>query len=188
MRPRIILTVWTLVVAGAALALAQEAAPPTVDLKPEPQPTPADALNALPLPSPSPALPELSRLDEAFKKTSIGKDADEFRQRVEIRKLQNRVATEETVMSARRAAEQSTTDLQKRERLRDYYDVYYGKMRRLASDEETRKALDELKETHVKLLEQPRVRPIPGASLPPVPKKDKTSKQKKSRFGRTTGS
>ena len=95
---------------------------------------------------------------------------------------------EEPVVVARQAADQSTTDLQKRERLRAYYEVYYGRMRSLASDDGTRKALDDMKATHVKSLEQPRVRPIPGASLPPVPKKDKTSKPKKSRFGRTTGS
>jgi hypothetical protein len=188
MRPIIALTVWTLALASAGRALTQDAAPPTVDLKVEPQSTPADALDSAPLSSPSPDVPELSRLDEAFKKSSIGKAADEFRQRVEIRKLQNRVAMEEPVMAARRAADQSTTDLQKRERLREYYDIYYGRMRRLASDDETRKALDDLKATHVKLLEQPRVRPIPGASLPPVPKKEKASKAKKSRFGRTTGS
>jgi len=188
MRSKIALIVWTLSLAAAAFALAQDAAPPTVDLKAQPESTPAETSDSAPLPSSSPELPELSRLDEAFKRSSIGKAADEFRQRVEIRKLQNRVATDESVMEARRAADQSTTDLQKRERLREYYDIYYGKMRRLASDEETRKALDDLKATHVKLLEQPRVRPIPGASLPPVPKKDKTSKPKKSRFGRTTGS
>ena len=175
--------------AAALLALAQDAAPPTVDLKTQPDVTPPpDMSDSAPLPSPAPDVPELSRLDEAFKRTSIGKAADESRQRVEIRKLQNRVAMEEPVVVARQAADQSTTDLQKRERLRAYYEVYYGRMRSLASDDGTRKALDDMKATHVKSLEQPRVRPIPGASLPPVPKKDKTSKPKKSRFGRTTGS
>jgi hypothetical protein len=174
--------------AAASFSTAQDAAPPTVDLKAQPESTPLDLPDATPLPSASPELPELSRLDEAFKRSSIGKAADESRQHVEIRKLQNRVAMDESVVEARRAAEQSTTDLQKRERLREYYDIYYGKMRKLATDEETRKALDDLKETHVKLLEQPRVRPVPGATLPPVPKKDKGTKQKKSRFGRSTGS
>ena len=183
-----VITITTVFLAAGVLALAQEAAPPTVDLKTQPEPTPMGAPTAEPLPSVSPELPELSRLDEAFKRTSIGKAADEFRQRVEIRKLQNRVGTEESVVAARRVADQSSTDLEKRERLREYYDIYYGKMRRLASDEETRKALDDLKAMHVKLLDQPKVRPIPGASLPPVPKKDKSTKPKKSRFGRTTGS
>jgi hypothetical protein len=174
--------------AVAGVAIAQDAAPPNVDLKSLPEPTPLDLPASAPLPSAAPDLPDLSRLDEAFKQSSIGKAADESRQRLEIRKLQNRVSMEESVITARRAADQTTTDLEKRERLRDYYELYYGKMRKLAPDEETRKALDDLKATHVKLLEQPRVRPIPGASLPPVPKKDKSTKPKKSRFGRTTGS
>ena len=175
--------------AALALALtpflgAQVAAPSSVDL---PEPSPAERATPPPLPSTSPDVLELSKLDEAFKRTSIGKTGDEFRQRVEIRKLQNRVSNDEDIMAARRWAEATSTDLQKRERLREYYDLYYGRMRRLASDEETRKALDDLKAGHVKLLEQPRVRPIPGQPLPPVPKKDKTTKSKKSRFGRSTG-
>ena len=166
---------------------AQVAAPPTVELPlPVEEQSAEQAAPAAALPSLSPDVPELSRLDEAFKRTSIGKAADEFRRRVEIRKLQNRVSVDEDVMAAKRVAEAARTDLEKRERLRSYYDLYYGRMRRLASDEETRKALDDLKATHVKLLDQPRVRPIPGEPLPPVPKKDKTNKPKKTRFGRTS--
>ena len=165
--------------------LAQDAAQPSVDLPALPESQPAERATPAPLPSPSPDVPELSRLDEAFKRTSIGKAADEFRQRVEIRKLQNRVTNDEEIAAARRSAEAARTDLEKRERLRDYYDLYYGKMRRLASDDDTRKALDDVKATHVKLLQQPRVRPVPGEPLPPVPKKDKTAKPKKSRFGST---
>jgi hypothetical protein len=167
---------------------AQEAAAPKVDLPKEPElPAIESTAPAAPL-APSPDVPELSQLDEAFKRTSIGKAADEFRQRVEIRKLQNQVSNDESINAARSYAEAASTDLEKRERLRDYYELYYGKMRRMASSDETRKALDELKEAHVKLLAQPRVRPVPGASVPPVPKKDKTEKAKKSRFGRTKGS
>lgn len=163
----------------------QDAATPKVDLRNEPELPTLDATEpARPL-APAPDVPELSQLDEAFKRTSIGKAADEFRQRVEIRKLQNRVINDEDIVGAKRYAEAASTDLEKRDRLREYYDLYYGRMRRLASTDETRKALDELKEAHVKLLVQPRVRPVPGASLPPVPKKDKTEKAKKSRFGRT---
>ncbi|HEY2123972.1 MAG TPA: hypothetical protein VGG94_00800 [Chthoniobacterales bacterium] len=168
----------------APLLGAQVAAPPSVDL---PEPSPAERAAPPPLPSIAPDVPELSQLDEAFKRTSIGKAGDEFRQRVEIRRLQNRVGNDEDIIAAKRLAEAATTDLQKRERLREYYDLYYGRMRQFASSEETRKALDELKATHVNLLAQPRVRPIAGQPLPPVAKKDKSAKPKKSRFGRTTG-
>jgi hypothetical protein len=172
---------------GFALApvlCAQIAAPASVDL---PEPSPAKRATPPALPLTAPELPELSKLDEAFNRTSIGKTGDEFRQRVEIRRLQNRVGNDEDIVTAKHWAEAATTDLQKRERLREYYDLYYGRMRRLASGEETRKALDDLKASHVKLLEQPRVRPIPGQPLPKVSKKDKTDKPKKSRFGRTSG-
>ncbi len=174
----------TVVLALLSSLHAQVAAPPTVELPLPGEALPAEQATPAALPSPSPDVPELSRLDEAFKRTSLGKAGDEFRQRVEIRKLQNRVSNDEDVLAAKREAAAARTDLEKRERLRSYYDLYYWKMGRLASDAETRKALDEMKATHVKLLEQPRVRPIPGQPLPPVPKKDKSEKIKKSRFGR----
>jgi hypothetical protein len=170
--------------AGGNRSNAQDAAPPAVDFHPPPTLPPEE--HVAPARVPSPDVPELSRLDEAFRHTSIGKAADEVRERVEIRKLQNRVSQEEEVVAAKQVAESSTTDLEKRERLRSYYDLYYGKMRRLASDDNTRKALDDLKESHVKLLDQPRVRPVPGSSPPRVPPEEKKPKTKKSRFGRTT--
>ena len=133
-------------------------------------------------------MPELSRLDEAFKKTSIGKEADENRQRVEIRQLQNRVVNDPTVVEAKHYADVARTDLGKRERLRDYYNIYYDELRRLASSEETKKMVDDMRAEHLKLLGQPRVRPVPGATLPPVTDKDKKkAKAKKSRFGASGG-
>jgi hypothetical protein len=177
----------TALLMGVSVPLrAQVAAPSSIDINEQPageeSPSPSAAIAT---PTPIPDVPELSKLDEAFKRTSIGQAADESRHRVEIRKLQNRVSPEESVVAARKAADAAKTDLEKRNLLREYYDLYYGKMRRLASDEETRKALDEQKAAHVKLLDQPHVRPVPGASPPPPPKKDKAAKPKKSRFGRT---
>ena len=180
------LTIGTLILVGSLLLHAQDAAPPTVNLPKEPELPAVDQTAPAPPPAPLPAVPELSQLDEAFKRTSIGKAADEFRQRVEIRKLQNRVAGDEDILEAKRYAEAAGTDLEKRERLRAYYDLYYGKMRRLAPGEDTRKALDEEKDAHVKLFAQPRVRPVPGEPLPTPSKKD-SPKPKKSRFGRTSG-
>jgi hypothetical protein len=160
-------------------ARAQDAEQPATDLpallSSPPPDIPAN------LPSLSPDAPELSKLDEAFKKTSIGKAADESRQRVEIRKLQNLVVSDPAVVAAKHEANAARTDLEKRERLRDYYNIYYGGMQRLTSSEDTKKALADMKAEHLKLLDQPRVRPIPGATLPPVAKEKKT--KKKSRFG-----
>jgi hypothetical protein len=158
---------------------AQDAEQPPTDL-PALLSSPAPEIPAN-LPSLSPDAPELSKLDEAFKKTSIGKAADDSRQRVEIRKLQNLVVGEPEVVAAKHAAAAARTDLEKRDRLRDYYNLYYGALQRLTSSEDTKKALNDMKAEHLKLLDQPRVRPIPGATLPPVAKEKKT--KKKSRFG-----
>ena len=183
------LTAFALLLFGGSFvgsARAQEATQTTVELPLPVEIEPTEPSTRAALPSPSPDIPELSRLDEAFKRTSIGKAADEFRRRVEIRQIQNRVSNDDDVIAAKKFSEAARTDLEKRERLRNYYDLYYGRMRRLAPDQETRQALDDQKASHVKLLEQPRVRPIPGQPLPPVPKKDKSEKPKKSRFGRTS--
>ncbi len=188
---RLILKVLCLAIAAAgvaSLAQGQDAAPATVDLQPTPAPLPAETPSG-PTPSPStPQLPDLSRLDEAFKRTSIGKAADENRQRIEIRGLQNRIAGDPDIVAAKKDAESARTDLEKRERLRSYYQISYSRMRRAASSEGTRKALDEEEAAHLKLLDQPRVRPIPGGTIPPVEKKTKADKRKKPKLGRVTGS
>ena len=96
---------------------AQEAAQPTVDLATKAQEQNA-AANPKTTPAPTPAsatelpdLPELSQLDEIFKQTSLGKTADEFRMRVEWRRLRNRVANDPEVVAARKASDASRTDL-----------------------------------------------------------------------------
>jgi hypothetical protein len=178
------------VAAGFAhLTMGQDAAPATVDLQPTPTPFPAETLSG-PTPSAStPQLPELSHLDEAFEHTSIGKAADENRQRIEIRSLQNRIAHDQDIVAAKKDTEAARTDLEKRERMRAYYQLCYGKIRRVASSEGTRKAIDEEEAAHLKLLDQPRVRPVPGGTIPPVEKKTKKQeKKKKPKLGRVTGS
>jgi len=170
----------------------QEAAPATMDLQshspapstPPPVP-PLEQGSPSPTPIPPSDVPELSTLDQAFKKSSLGKTADEFHERVEIRRLQNQVNAEPRIVSAKKAADSAHTDLEKRERLRDYYTIYYGRLRALASTEETRKAIDDEKAEHLKLLDQPRVRPEPGGTIPPPPKKEKKAK-KPNKYGRTS--
>jgi hypothetical protein len=166
---------------GAALTLrGQDAAPAIVDLPTEKTQT------APPSPSPIQDVPELSQLDQAFKQSSLGKAADEYRVRVEWRRLQNRVVDEPDIVAAKAAAQSARTDLEKRDRLRDYYNIYYGRMRALASNEEMRKALDAFKAEHLKLLDQPRVRPVPGtsATFDAKAEKEKHKKDKHSHFGR----
>jgi hypothetical protein len=183
-----VLSFFLIAVCLVSLSKAQDAAPAKVDLKPTPTPFPEE-LAPGPAPAPSvPQLPELSHLDEAFKHTSIGKEADENRQRIEIRTLQNRFADDPEIVAAKKNAEAARTDLEKRERLRAYYQLSYGRMRGSAAAEDTRKALDEEETAHLKLLDQPRVRPVPGGTIPPVENKTKAEKKKKAKLGRVTGS
>jgi len=79
------------------LLRAQDAAPPQVDLKvPE---VPA----ATPLPSPD--VPDISQIDEIFKRTSLGKEADERRLHVAWRQLANEVANDPEVIAAKAATQ-----------------------------------------------------------------------------------
>jgi len=172
------LAMFAILSGAASISRAQDAAPSTVDLQsPKDQP-------AVPAATPSnpPDLPELSKLDEAFKQTSLGKDADEYRMRVELRRLQNEAESDPAVIAAKSWAEAARTDLEKRQRLRDYYNLFYDRMRTRASGEEMRKTLDLEKSAHLKVLDQPRVRhATDGASPTPSPegKQKKQKKQKK---------
>jgi hypothetical protein len=160
---------------AASISRAQDAAPSTVDLQ-----SPRDQL-AVPAATPSnpPDVPELSKLDEAFKQTSLGKEADVYRMRVEWRRLQNEAGSDPAVIAAKSSAEAARTDLEKRQRLRDYYNLFYDRMRTRASGEEMRKALDFEKSEHLKVLNQPRVRHATDGALPtPSPERTKHKKKK----------
>ena len=166
---------------------AQVAAPPTVDLdarktqqtvpSPSPSPTPTPAI---------PEIPEISQLDKVFKDTSIGQQGDALRVHVEWRRLRNQVTNDPEVVAARDAAQRATTDLEKRKRLRHYYDVYYGRMEALAPTPELKAGLDSQKVAHATLTKQPKVRhetdgtptPPPGTTPTPTPKGKKGGKKK----------
>jgi hypothetical protein len=136
-------------------------------------------------PAPSPAVsppekvPELSEIDEVFKRTSLGKEADDLRLHVEWRQLSNRVVNDPGIVAAKRAANVARTDLEKRDRLRDYYNIYYGRMRSMASSAEMKAALDQLKTAHLSQINQPRVRPATDAALPTPTPERKRGKTKK---------
>src|SRR6059058_5047424 len=167
---------------GMALMLhGQDAAPPSVDLyegQEQFEPTPS------PLPPNGPELPEISQLDQTFSKPrSLGKEADAARVHIEWRQLKNRTVNDPQVQAAR-------TDLEKRNRLRNYYNIYYERMSALAMTPEIKLALQGLKSSHQGMLAQPRVRPTPDTSTPtptpsgtPAPKKpaDKHKKKKEKR-------
>ena len=166
----------------------QDAAPPSVDLyeeEKEAEPTPS------PEPPNGPELPEISQLDQTFKQPrSLGPQADELRLHKEWRQLQNRTVNDATVQAAKAFAQAARTDLEKRNRLRDYYNIYYQRMSALTTNAEIKLSLQALKGGHQGLLAQPRVRPTPDTSTPtptpsgtPAPKKpaDKHKKKKEKR-------
>jgi len=177
---------------GLALMLrGQDAAPPSVDLyegQEQFEPTPP------PMPPNGPELPEISQLDQNFSKPrSLGKEADAARVHMEWRQLKNRTVNDPQVQAAKAYAQAARTDLEKRNRLRNYYNIYYERMSALATTPEIKLALQELKSSHQGLLAQPRVRPTPDTSTPtatpsgtPAPKKpaDKHKKKKEKRHKR----
>jgi hypothetical protein len=121
------------------------------------------------VPSGSPQLPDVSQLDEVFKQNSLGQKGDEFRRHVEWRRLQNQVVNDPAVVAAKKAAEATHTDLEKRERLSDYYNIYYKRMEALAETPDMKAALDGLKAAHLGMLVQSRVRPTPTPSPTATP-------------------
>src|SRR6266513_5967939 len=119
--------IFSIALTGVALMLqGQDAAPPSVDLyegQEQLEPTPS------PVPPNGPELPEISQLDQTFSKPkSLGKEADELRVHVEWRQLKNRTVNDPAVQAAKAYAQAARTDLEKRDRLRDYYDIYYQRM------------------------------------------------------------
>jgi hypothetical protein len=143
------------------------------------QTTPAPAA------APQATVPERAQIDEIFKQTSLGKEADERRLHIEWRQLQNQVVNEPDIVAAKRSAESARTDLEKRQRLRDYYDLYYGRLRVVARSAEMKTALDQLRIAHLSRTTQARVRHETDSDLPtpsPTPKKkQKTGRANKFR-------
>jgi uncharacterized surface protein with fasciclin (FAS1) repeats len=157
-----------LAILGTAIPIlnGQDAAPPDVDLY-SGQKQPGITPTAIPSLEPNgpPDVPELSQLDEAFKKqTSLGKEADQRRLHIEWRKLKNQVVNDPSIRAAKAFALAARTDLEKRNRLHNYYNLYYDRMSALASSAEVKLALNALKTTYFKSIDQPRVRPSPTPS------------------------
>jgi len=155
----------------AALVMhGQEAAPPSVDLFPEQEEEPS------PTPPPNgPELPELKQLDDSFKPKSLGKDADLLQVHALWRQLKNRTVNDPEVQAAKKYAQAAHTDLEKRKRLRDYYELYYQRMSALATTPELKVALQAFKDGHQGILDQPRVRPSPTPKPSGTPSPTPTS-------------
>jgi hypothetical protein len=160
----------TLLIA-ALIMHGQEAAPPSVDLFPEQEEEPS------PTPPPNgPELPELKQLDDSFNKPkSLGTAADALQTQALWRQLKNRTVNDPDVQAAKKYAQAARTDLEKRKRLRDYYELYYQRMSALATTPELKMALQQFKDVHQAILAQPRVRPSPTPEFTGTPSPTPTS-------------
>ena len=130
--------------------------PPT--LVPDPSPTTPGART---VPALAKTAPALSQLDAVFQQSPLGQAAEEQRLHLEWRQLQNRAAHDPEVVAAKAATTTAKTDLEKRVRLRAYYNVYYAHMQALASTPEVKNYLNGQKAAVLNSLAQPRVRPTP---------------------------
>ena len=146
----------------------RETPAPPVPVPPVPQLIPDEILPAAP---PRPSAPSLPQLDEVFKDNPISAAAAEQRARIEWRKLRNLMANDPSVKAAHAKAEAARTDLEKRQLLRRYYEILFGKMMARASTPEMRKYLNDRKNEHLNTLPQPRVRPetAPPPAAPAQP-------------------
>ena len=119
---------------------------------------------------PAPRIPAIEELDQAFKQSSLGKAADEARLHAQWRELSNRFINDRDLVEARAKAGKSKTDLEKRQRLRAYYTMFYDRMRTQAGSPELKRYIDTHKTQHLALLAQNRVRPAPAPAATASPK------------------
>ncbi len=105
-----------------------------------------------------PASPELELLSTLFKQSSLGKAADAHRLLVQVAELETGVRNDEGLHALKRAADEAPTDLERRHRLRDYYQAYFQKLRARAATPALRDYLTAQRASHERTLLQPRVR------------------------------
>lgn len=133
---------------------------PEIPLSVEPSPlVPNTSTSSSTSPAPKKAAPPLSELDAAFQHSSLGQAAEEYRLHVEWRQLQNRASLDSNVVAAKAAVKTARTDLEKRERLRAYYRIFYARMQALATAADVKVYLEGKKKAVLDSLAQPRVRP-----------------------------
>jgi hypothetical protein len=153
-----IITMFAAIILAGALR-AQEATDADLAAKSVQKNTNAESAGARPE-----NVPELSQLDEMFKQTPMGKAADAQRLRVEWRQLKNKVVNDPDLIAIKRAAEAARTDLEKREKLRAYYKLYFARVRQFPMSPEMKQHVDAMQASQLGLTAQSRVRPSPTAS------------------------
>lgn len=129
---------------------------------PPPQLIPPDVL---PMPDPSappgtaPGLPAVQQLDEELKPKPLSQESENYRLHVEWRKLRNQATNDLRVKAARAATERARNDVERRQLLANYFNVYFDKMIAIGPPE-MKAYLDDRRREHLRSLPQPRVRPL----------------------------
>lgn len=127
---------------------------------PPPQLIPPDVL-PLPQVLPSeiaPNIPGIEQLDESLKQPPLSPAAENQRRQIEWRRLRNRVRNDNELKAAVARAEAAGTDLERRQLLRRYYQLLYGKLAAIAPAD-MKSYLEDRKNEALNGLSQPRVRP-----------------------------
>jgi hypothetical protein len=152
-----------------------------------PSPLPTNGLDLIPPPLPPPQnVPDISQLNQIFQQMQPDPAVTAYRSHVEWRQLKTRTEYDPAVLAAKASAEAAPTDLEKRNRLRGYYTIWFARMTALASSPAMVEYLKTQRDGHLALLDQPRVRPTAETEkreaekkAAPVPVKKKASKKKK---------
>ena len=142
---------------------------PKAEISPAPSPSasaaveppsliPPDILSAPASLPPIPAAPDLGQLNSFFKQTSLGKAADEHRLHLQMSELETRIRNDADLHAMKATAKEAPTDLERRHRLRAYYELYYRKLRGLASTPDLKAYLTAQEAAHELTLLQPHVR------------------------------
>jgi hypothetical protein len=117
--------------------------------------------NILPAPNslpPIPSAPELELLNSFFKTTSLGKAADQYRLHLQMAALETRIRNDEDLHRLKASALKAPTDLERRHRLKTYYEHYFKKLRALVTTPDLKAYLQAQEASHEMSLLQPRVR------------------------------
>ncbi len=148
--------------AGTTAALPEPSPSATIAVEPPslipPNILPGAGADALPK---IPAAPDLPTLNALFKQSSLGKAADEHRLHLQMAALEVRIRNDEDLHALQASANKQRTDLERRHVLKAYYQLYFKKLRALASTPDLQDYLRAQEAVHEGHLLQPRVRHDP---------------------------
>jgi hypothetical protein len=117
--------------------------------------------NILPAPDSLPKIPaaqELEQLNAFFKTASMGRLADEHRLHLQMVALETRIRNDQDLHALKASALKAPTDLERRHLLKSYYELYFKKLRALATTPDLKAYLDAHEAARKMSLLQPRVR------------------------------